>query len=139
MEATLDLCRQLREVNVCYAEVRFCPTLHTYEGLSEEAALAAVYQGFSASGLPGGIIVCALRSMDAEHSLRMAKLAAKGPAVGFDVAGYETGYPLSKHAEAIKFAVAAEGLGVTVHAGEWMNAGNEGKEFGGRVSAGRTC
>ncbi len=28
-----------------------------------------------------------------------------------------------------RYAVAAEGLGVTVHAGEWVNQGNEGKDL----------
>ena len=124
--ATLDVCHQLQGINVCYAEIRFCPTLHTHKGLSEAEALKAVQEGFSASKLDGGIIVCALRTFDAEHGMRMAKLAHEGGAVGFDVAGYETGSPLTKHADAIKYAVAAKGLGVTVHAGEWVDQGNAG-------------
>ena len=52
----------------------------------------------------GGIIVCALRSKDSEHGVKMAELAAKylqksksDPigVVGFDVAGDEGNYPLN--------------------------------------------
>ena len=124
--ATLDVCEQLRRINVCYAEIRFCPTLHTHKGLTEEEALVAVKKGFELSHLDGGVIVCALRTFDEAHAMRMAKLAATGGAVGFDVAGYETGSPLTKIAAAIEYAVAQENLGVTVHAGEWVDQGNEG-------------
>jgi adenosine deaminase len=101
-EATCALASALRtEHEVWYAEVRFCPTLHVLEGLSEEAALAAVVAGFArakaATGLRGGILVCALRSHPAPHPLAMATLAAQylhRGVVGFDVAGSET-YPLS--------------------------------------------
>ena len=52
----------------------------------------------------GGIIVCALRSKDSEHGVKMAILAAKylqksksdpNGVVGFDVAGDEGNYPLN--------------------------------------------
>ena len=34
-EATLDLLDRLAEENVVYAEIRFCPDLHTSEGLTQ--------------------------------------------------------------------------------------------------------
>lgn len=61
-------------------QVRFCPALHTQEGLSEAEAIAAVCRGLDkavaeGTALSGGIIITALRSLPSEHSLRMARLA----------------------------------------------------------------
>ena len=99
--------------------------MHTLKGLTDEQVVKAVVKGMQASPIEGGVIVCALRNLGPEHSLKMARLAASSGAVGFDVAGYETGFPLTLHKQAIKYAVACENLGVTVHAGEWVNEGNE--------------
>ena len=43
--ATCDLCQRLSEKNVIYAEIRFCPDLHTLSGLNSEQALKAVIEG----------------------------------------------------------------------------------------------
>ena len=126
-DATCALCVALRrDHNVWYAEVRFCPSLHTLEGLSEDAAVRAVAAGFARArdrvGIRGGVIVCALRSYPAPHPMEMARLArahaGAGGVVGLDVAGAET-YALAL--PALRDAlVAARGWGVplTVHAGE---------------------
>ena len=79
-DATCALCVALRrDHNVWYAEVRFCPSLHTLEGLSEDAAVRAVAAGFARArdrvGIRGGVIVCALRSYPAPHPMEMARLA----------------------------------------------------------------
>ena len=44
-EATSDLLERLRMENVTYAEIRFCPQLHTLESLTSEEALLAVIKG----------------------------------------------------------------------------------------------
>ena len=44
-EATSDLLQRLRMENVTYAEIRFCPQLHTLESLTSEEALLAVIKG----------------------------------------------------------------------------------------------
>ena len=79
----------------------------------------------------GGIIVCALRSKDANHCLEMAELAGKylqktknDPigVVGFDVAGDEGSYPLGSYESSmVPGILRAQNLGVpiTIHAGEW--------------------
>lgn len=124
--AAAELCtRFAREHTVVYLELRFCPTLHTLQGLSERAALDAVLRGFETCGLPGGVIVCALRTMTADHWTAMAALAADSPAVGFDVAGFEPGFPLAPMREIIAAAVASPHCGVTVHAAEWPGQGEE--------------
>ena len=45
MEATSELVQRLREENVVYAEVRFCPELHAIESLTSEEAVNAVIKG----------------------------------------------------------------------------------------------
>lgn len=85
--------------------------------------IEAVIEGFSTgskmTGIEGGILICALRSYDAAHSMSMAKLVkeytGKG-VLGFDIAGDER-YPLNLHREALEFCM-SEGIKVTVHAGE---------------------
>ena len=44
-EATSDILQRLRKENVVYAEIRFCPTLHTLESLTAEEALQSVLKG----------------------------------------------------------------------------------------------
>ncbi len=97
-------------------EVRFCPDLHCTQ-MSAEAALLAVLDECPPDVQ---VIVCILRDLDTDHSIRMANLAkhylGKG-VVGLDLAGGEIGNPPSKHAEALNIARDA-GVGITIHAGE---------------------
>ena len=126
-EGTKALMQSLAEDNVFYAEVRFCPELHTLEGLELDEIVAAVCRGLSAGcaatagAIRGGVIVCCLRSFTAEHSLEHAQLAhrflGKG-VLGFDAAGDEH-YNLSIHEDAFKYCN-AHGVPCTAHGGEVM-------------------
>ena len=124
-EAVIDLAAD----GVCYAEIRFAPELHQESGLALEAVVEAVTAGFRRGerdvAADGGeihayAILCAMRT---EHrSLEIARLVAAmrerdDKVVGFDLAGAETGFPPSLHAEALAFAE-ANLLNVTVHASE---------------------
>lgn len=114
---------------VIHAEVRFAPELHPGVG-SLDAAIEAVTSGFAAAMDAGAditvnTIVCAMRteqrSMEvAEAAVRWCdRRAATGGAgvVAFDLAGAETGFPPSDHADAL--AVARRGLtNITIHASE---------------------
>ena len=124
-EASRMICTNAREAhNVIRTELRFCPTLHTLEALTPRDAVDAVVEGVQASGEQNGVIICSLRSHDAQHSIAMAILAVDtfhdtdGVVCGFDIAGDEGSFPLSLHAEAVKFCK-KNGVPVTVHAGEW--------------------
>ena len=44
-EAVIDLCERLSRGNVIYAEIRFCPSLHTKEGLTVDEAVQASIAG----------------------------------------------------------------------------------------------
>mmetsp|Transcript_503 Transcript_503/g.1096 ORF Transcript_503/g.1096 Transcript_503/m.1096 type:complete len:378 (+) Transcript_503:185-1318(+) len=127
-EATRLVALDRAKANVVHCEVRFCPELHTHEGLSPEEVVEAVCAGFEQAvaeadiDLTGGIIICALRNLTAAHSMRMADLARrylwKG-VIGFDIAGSEGAHPLQLHRDAIVHAK-QNGVPVTVHAGEWI-------------------
>lgn len=124
-EAAVDLAAD----GVVYAEIRFAPELHQDGGLDLDAVVESVTSGFRrgeefavAEGRPITVnaICCAMRT---EHrSLEIARLVDRlrewdDKVVGFDLAGAETGFPPSLHAEALAFARAAH-LNVTVHASE---------------------
>lgn len=109
-----------REDGCVLAEFRIAPLLFEPHGVAPEAAVEAMLDGLSKSGLPTGLIVCAMRQLPPEETLRAARLAlryqGKG-VVGFDLAGPEAGFPAGEHGEALKL-VRDAGLPLTLHAGE---------------------
>ena len=107
-------------------EVRFCPTLHTQNGLTHTEIIETVLATLSAEGqkrnISTGIIVCALRQLGPEHSMAMAKLAVaykESGVVGLDLAGNESASSASEHKEAFGWAKTHD-LNRTIHAGEAM-------------------
>jgi adenosine deaminase len=79
--AAVDVMTRLRvEHNVRYAELRFCPALHTLEGLSCDDAVRAVARGVrratSDVGIDGGVLLCVLRSRSAAHGVETVELAS---------------------------------------------------------------
>src|SRR5690242_2772334 len=112
---------------VVYAEVRFAPELHVEEGLSLEAVVEAVLEGFrqgSATAAAYGRrirIGCLLTAMrHAARSREIAELAVRFRdlgVVGFDIAGAEKGFPPTRHLDAFEY-VRHQNAHVTIHAGE---------------------
>jgi len=121
---TYELVVDAAAENTRYLEVRFSPVLNTRGGLAldevMDATLRGLVRGMSDTGVAGGIIVCALRSLAPEVSTALAELAVSyrgRGVVGFDLAGGEAAHPCHAHQEA--FTVAARGgVARTVHAGE---------------------
>ena len=124
-EAVVDLASD----GVVYAEIRFAPELHQQQGLALEAIVEAATSGFrrgevtaaaSGSTITVNAICCAMRT---EHrSVEIAHLVDRLRAwddkvVAFDLAGAETGFAPSLHAEALAFARSAL-LNITIHASE---------------------
>ncbi|MBQ1925492.1 MAG: adenosine deaminase [Proteobacteria bacterium] len=115
-DAALENCR--------YIEVRYCPLLHQRNGLSLPVIVESVAAGLRMAkkkyGIMSGQIICALRHLPPQTSLRLAELAVafknKG-VVGFDLAGGEINNPAERHAEAFAY-VRKNNLNSTVHAGE---------------------
>lgn len=125
---TAELVEDHAAESVRYVEIRFCPGLHTEEGLSPDDVMEAVTAGArraeESTGTRARIIVCALRSLPPRRSVEMARLAAAWAHRGvcaFDLAGAEKGYPARDHLDAFRLARDA-GLPITVHAGEGYGA-----------------
>src|SRR6185295_8820481 len=64
--------------NVRYLEVRYSPLLHTRQGLRPAQVVEAVLRGLRTAkrslGLRYGVILCAIRSLGSDASLRIAEL-----------------------------------------------------------------
>lgn len=114
---------------VVYAEVRFAPELHQQQGLALDAVVEAVVAGFERGetlaaeqgrSIQVNTILCAMRTE--QRSLEIAQLTDRlrhrhDKVVGFDLAGAETGWPPSLHADALTFARERH-LNITIHASE---------------------
>ncbi|MFN8256173.1 MAG: adenosine deaminase [Bacteroidales bacterium] len=125
---TLDLFEQLKKDQVIYAEIRFAPLQHIYEGLSAyevvKSVNEAVVEGIRLTGVEAGIILCTLRHYNESQSLQTIELVKdfKGSkVVGFDLAADEAGFPVDEHIKAFEFAH-VNGIDCTAHAGEAKGA-----------------
>ncbi|MBL8931378.1 MAG: adenosine deaminase [Kineosporiaceae bacterium] len=122
-ECALDLAQD----GVIYAEVRYAPEQHLEQGLTLDAVVAAVQEGFAqgsaeaaALGIPirVGTLLTAMRH--AARAVEIAELAVRHRdegVVGFDIAGAEAGFPPSRHLDAFEY-LHRENFHVTIHAGE---------------------
>lgn len=134
MQTTDSITRVAREAvqdladdGVVYAEIRCAPELHQRTGLSLTEVVTAVTEGFAQGEraaternqfISSHLICCAMRT---EHrSIEIAQMVADSTdprVVAFDLAGAETGFPPSLHAEALQIAREAH-LNITIHASE---------------------
>ena len=127
---TAELVESKAADGVRYVEIRWGPRLHVARGLSLADGIAAVCAGARvASGRTGTVVrlICtALRSHDPEGNVELAETAGRFLAdglTGWDLAGPEAAYPDPlDHARAFE-AARANGLRITIHAGEWGGAG----------------
>jgi adenosine deaminase len=131
MEATFALRRAAYELaedahreNVRYLEVRYAPDLHTRRSLELPETIDSVLDGLRMAendfGIQGGVIICAIRTVDPEISLSLAELTVrykKRGVVGFDLAGEERDHPAKDHLKAF-YKILNNNVNVTVHAGE---------------------
>lgn len=127
---TAELVESKAADNVRYVEIRWGPRLHTARGLSLSDGIAAVCAGARAAAARTGTVVrlicTALRSHPPEANLELARAAVRfrdQGLTGWDLAGPEAAFPDPlTHAAAFEVA-RAEGLRITLHAGEWGGAG----------------
>jgi len=122
--AAYELGEDCAHENVRYVEVRYAPMLHTRTGLRltaiVEAVLAGLRQAKRDYGLRYGVILCGIRSISAESSLRMAELCVafkNRGVVGFDLAGAEYNFPAKDHKAAFQL-ILNNNVNCTAHAGE---------------------
>ena len=122
--AAHELALDCASENVKYLEVRYAPVLHTRNGLKPTVIVEAVLEGLRAAkretGIKSNVIICGIRHIDPDTSLRLAELAVafknKG-VVGYDLAGAEEGYPSKDHQDAFQL-ILDNNVNVTIHAGE---------------------
>ncbi|WP_005037863.1 adenosine deaminase [Holophaga foetida] len=124
VRTAFELAEDAARENVRYLEVRYSPILHQQQGLTLHAIVQAVLEGLGmaekAYGIRTGVILCGMRHISPEISLKLADLTVafknKG-VVGFDLAGAEEDFPAKKHKEAFG-RVLANNINCTLHAGE---------------------
>jgi adenosine deaminase len=112
---------------VIYAEIRWAPELHLEQGLDMRGAIDAVQRGIDAavdggraSGRPTQAhqLLCAMRQNDRADEVADCAIEYRGRGVvGFDIAGPEAGFPVSRLASAFAKLDAAW-VPRTIHAGE---------------------
>ncbi|MGV3522738.1 MAG: adenosine deaminase [Candidatus Sericytochromatia bacterium] len=122
--AAFELAEDAASENVKYMEVRFCPLLHTKNGLSMPQIVKAVLQGLADAerqyDITTGVIICGIRHMSPENSEALAQLTIdfkNRGVVAYDLAGAEYDNPAKEHKEAF-FMILNENINCTIHAGE---------------------
>jgi len=110
--------------NVRYMEVRYAPMLHTRRKLKltkvVETVLRGLHDAQTDHNIESNLIVCGIRNISPESSLRMAELVVaykNRGVVGFDLAGAEYDHPPKDHTDAFSL-VRQNNINVTIHAGE---------------------
>ncbi len=119
-----ELAEDAAKENIRYMEVRYSPILHIQKGLSlsliSDAVLNGLRKAEKAFNIKTYVIICGIRNMDPDTSLRLAELAVayknKG-VIGFDLAGAEYNHPAKDHMDAFYLAL-NNNVNITVHAGE---------------------
>jgi len=122
--AAYELAEDCAKENVRYIEVRYSPMLHTQRGLRLAEIVEAVIQGLRKAehdfDVRSGVILCGIRSISPEASLRMAELCVafkNRGVIGFDLAGAEYNYPAKDHKQAFQL-ILNNNVNCTAHAGE---------------------
>ena len=117
------LAKSLAADGVIYAEVRFCPFLHTTEigDVNVDQVIASVLKGLqSVPELQTGLIFCMTRELSSEKNRQIIDLAqnwrSKG-VCGVDLAGNEVAHPNQEFLELFDYAKSLQ-LPLTIHAGE---------------------
>ena len=127
MRVASECAQDLAADGVVYAEVRFAPELHVEEGLTLDAVVEAVLEGFRVGAARAaeqgrrirvGCLLTAMRH--AARSREIADLAVRYRDVGvcgFDIAGAEAGFPPTRHLDAFEY-LRQQNAHFTIHAGE---------------------
>jgi len=114
------LARDLVKDDVIYAEIRFCPFLHT-SLLSLEEVIDAVLEGLGmVSEVKTNLILCMMRNFHRDKNMQIIKLAKKylGKGVGgIDLAGDEAFYDTKLFAPLFE-VIHDLSIPFTIHAGE---------------------
>ena len=119
-----EMMEDINNDGIVYIETRFSPLFHTEKGLNYdqivESVLRGLKEGSRAFNIKFGLIICAMRTLPPEGSMKMAELAVRyreQGVVGFDLAGDEVGYPPKEHLKSFQY-IQRNNFNITIHAGE---------------------
>ena len=119
-----ELAEDAHKEGVRYIEIRYSPILHIRKGLRLSYVVEAVLRGLRQAkrifGIRYGVILCGIRTMSADTSVRVAELAVafkNRGVVGFDLAGSEVNNPAKIHRRAFQL-ILENNINCTAHAGE---------------------
>jgi adenosine deaminase len=119
-----EMMEDMKRDGVVYVETRFSPVFHTGQGLTCDQVIESVLRGLRAGsrafGVKFGLIICAMRNLPPDGSIKMAECAVRfreQGVVGFDLAGDEFGNPPKDHLDAFHF-IQRNNFYITIHAGE---------------------
>src|SRR5262249_42542666 len=122
--SSYELAVDAAEENVRYLEVRYSPALHQQKGLKMTTVIDAVLEGLRdakrQTGIKYGVIVCGIRHINPQMSVRLAELSVaykNRGVIGFDLAGAEVNFPAKDHKEAFQL-ILKNNVNCTAHAGE---------------------
>ncbi len=122
--AAYELAEDAAKENVRYMEVRYSPILHQQNGLSlttiVEVVIDALRDAEHDFGIKSGVIVCGMRHISPEISVKLAEVAVafkNRGVLGFDLAGAEYNNPAKDHLAAFTL-ILSNNVNVTIHAGE---------------------
>ena len=116
-----NLCAELAEQGLLYAEIRFAPQLHLLKGLDQTRVVEAAVAGLDQEKFKANLILCCMRgNNNHEANLETVRVASKYVGRGVcavDLAGAEALFPTENFGDL--FALASElGVPYTIHAGE---------------------
>lgn len=117
-----ELLEDLKEEQVIYVELRFAPSLHTQNGLSQKEVVEAVIDGIKkVEGITCNLILCCTReNLENEknfETIEVAKDFLNQGVVALDLAGDESKYPTKSFQNLFKKAKKLK-IPYTIHAGE---------------------
>lgn len=122
--AAYELAIDAAAENVRWLEVRYSPALHMEQGLKMTEIIDAVLEGLRRAkretGIKTGVIICGIRHIDPQMSLRLAELCVaykNRGVIGFDLAGAELNFPAKDHQRAFQI-ILKNNVNCTAHAGE---------------------
>lgn len=122
--AAYELALDASDENVRYLEVRYSPALHQQKNLKMTTVIDAVLEGLRVAkretGIKCGVIVCGIRQMNPQTSVRLAELSVaykNRGVIGFDLAGAEVNFPAKDHKQAFQL-ILKNNVNCTAHAGE---------------------
>jgi adenosine deaminase len=122
--AAHELAVDAAEENVRYLEVRYSPALHQQKGLRLTTVIDAVLEGLRVAkretGIKCGVIVCGIRHINPQMSVRLAELSVaykNRGVIGFDLAGAEVNFPAKDFKDAFQL-ILKNNVNCTAHAGE---------------------